>query len=137
VVCGVVSAVVARVVEVTADQLACRLREQTAVEGFPGRPMDLPPALTSSPLLRGNVLATRVDGTGRLVITIDSSTLRPTNVGQRLTLRPRSVDPRQLRGGRQELHRRYAARRSWLSGGAAPTPRRREVPLDVVVAAAE
>jgi hypothetical protein len=137
VVCGVVSAVSARVVEVTADQLACRLREQAAIEGYPGRPMDLPPALTPSPVVRGNVAATRVDGTGRLVITIDSSTVRPTNVGQRLTLRPRSVDPRQQRGGRQELHRRYAARRSWLSGGAAPTPRRREVPLDVVVAAAE
>jgi hypothetical protein len=137
VVCGVVSAVAARVVEVIADQLACRLREHTAVEGFPGRPMDLPPALTSSPLVRGEVAATKVDGIGRLVITIESSSVRPTNVGQRLTLRPRSVDPRQQRGGRQELHRRYAARRSWLSGGAAPTPRRREVPLDVVVAAAE
>jgi hypothetical protein len=137
VVCGVVSAVAGRVIEVTADLLACRLREQTAVEGFPGRPADLPPALSSSPLVRGEVAATRVDGTGRLVITIDSSTARPANVGQRLTLRPRSVDPRQQRGGRQELHRRYAARRSWLSGGAAPTPRRREVPLDVVVAAAE
>jgi hypothetical protein len=137
VVCGVVSAVAGRVVEVTTDQLACRLREHNAIEGFPGRPMDLPPALTASPLLRGELAATRVDGTGRLVITIDSSTVRPTGVGQRLTLRPRSVDPRQQRGGRQELHRRYAARRSWLSGGAAPTPRRREVPLDVVVAAAE
>jgi hypothetical protein len=137
VVCGVVSTVAARVVELTADQLACRLREQAAVEGFPGRPMDLPPALTSGPVLRGNVAAIRVDGTGRLVITIDSSSVRPTNVGQRLTLRPRSVDPRQQRSGRQELHRRYAARRSWLSGGAAPAPRRREVPLDVVVAAAE
>ena len=137
VVCGVVTSMVARVVEVTADQLACRLREQTAIEGFPGRPRDLPPALTSSPLVRGQVAATRVDAAGRLVITIESSTVRPTRVGQRLTLRPRSVDPRQQRGGRLELHRRYAARRSWLSGGAAPTPRRREVPLDVVVAAAE
>jgi hypothetical protein len=99
--------------------------------------MDLPSALSSSPLVRGEVAATRVDGTGRLVITIDCSTVRPANVGQRLTLRPRSVDPRQQRGGRHELHRRYAARRSWLSGGAAPTPRRRDVPLDVVVAAAD
>jgi hypothetical protein len=60
--------------------------------------------------------------------------LRP---GQRVTLRPRSVDPRQQRRGRHELHRRYAARRSWLSGGPPPVPRRRDVPLDVVVAAAE
>ena len=59
------------------------------------------------------------------------------DVGQRITLRPRSVDPRQQRSGRQELHRRYAARRSWLSGGPPPRPRRRDVPLDVAIAAAE
>jgi hypothetical protein len=57
--------------------------------------------------------------------------------GQRLTLRPRVVDPNQQRSGRHELHRRYAARRSWLSGGSAPSPHRREVPLDVVIGAAE
>ena len=75
----------------------------------------------------------------RLVVTITDVVVRPspTHVGQRVTLRPRSVDPRQQRSGRQELHRRYAARRSWLSGGSAPAPRRRDVPLDVVVAAAE
>jgi hypothetical protein len=137
VVCGVVTTVAGRVLEVTADQLACRLREQTAVEGFAGSPRDLPPALTASPGVRGQVAATRVNGRGQLVITIDSAVVRSARVGQRLTLRPRSVDPRQQRGGRQELHRRYAARRSWLSGGAPPTPRRRDVPLDVVVAAAE
>ena len=61
----------------------------------------------------------------------------PPRRGQRVTLRPRAVDLRQQRSNRQELHRRYAARRSWLSGGAPPTPRRRDVPLDVVIAAAE
>jgi hypothetical protein len=127
----------AHVVEVTSDQLACRLREQTAVEGFVGRTLDLPPALTSSPLVRGQVAATRVNANGQLVITIDNAVVRAVRVGQRLTLRPRSVDPRQQRSGRQELHRRYAARRSWLSGGGPPTPRRRDVPLDVVIAAAE
>ena len=83
--------------------------------------------------------ATRVTADERLVITIDEAIVRgdAARLGQRLTLRPRSVDPRQQRSGRQELHRRYAARRSWLSGGPAPTPRRRDVPLDVVVAAAE
>jgi hypothetical protein len=75
----------------------------------------------------------------RLVVTITDAVVRPSpaRIGQRVTLRPRSVDPRQQRSGRHELHRRYAARRSWLSGGAAPTARRRDVPLDVVVAAAE
>jgi hypothetical protein len=75
----------------------------------------------------------------RLVVTITDAVVRPSpaRIGQRVTLRPRSVDPRQQRSGRHELHRRNAARRSWLSGGSAPTARRRDVPLDVVVAAAE
>jgi hypothetical protein len=139
VVSGTVSALPARsVVELTLDHLACRLREHAAVEGFPGHPRDLP-AAGSTAWVRGQVAATRVTADERLVITIDEAIVRggAARLGQRLTLRPRSVDPRQQRSGRQELHRRYAARRSWLSGGAPPTPRRRDVPLDVVVAAAE
>ena len=138
VVTGVVTAVPSRsVVQVKLDQLSCRLREQTAVDGLAGYPRDLPPALASDPLMRGRVAATRVTTDERLVITIGDAILRSARVGQRVTLRPRSIDPRQQRSGRQELHRRYAARRSWLSGGSPPAPRRRDVPLDVVIAAAE
>ncbi len=138
VVSGTLTALPSRtVVEVTLDQLACRLREQTAVEGFSGYPRDLPPALASAPLVRGRVTATRVTTDERLVVTIGDAILRSVRTGQRITLRPRSIDAYQQRSGRQELHRRYAARRSWLSGGSPPTPRRREVPLDVVIAAAE
>ena len=139
VVTGVLTAVQGRtLVEVRLDRLACRLREQAEVEGFPGFPRDLP-AAGGAPLLHGRVAATRVRPDERLVVTISDVVVRadPARTGQRVTLRPRSIDPRQQRSGRQELHRRYAARRSWLSGGAAPTPRRREVPLDVVIAAAE
>ena len=138
VVSGVITALSSRsVVEITLDQLTCRLRERTAVEGFAGYPRDLPPALTSTPLVRGQVTATRVTQQEHLVITVGDAVLRSISIKQRVTLRPRSIDPRQQRSGRQEIHRRYAARRSWLSGGAAPTPRRRDVPLDVVIAAAE
>jgi hypothetical protein len=140
VVSGTVTGLPSRsVVEVTLDRLACRLREQTAVEGFSGYPRDLPPAAASAPLLRGRVAATRVTPGERLVLTIADAAVRSgaPRIGQRITLRPRSVDPRQQRSGRQELHRRYAARRSWLSGGSPPAPRRRDVPLDVVVAAAD
>jgi hypothetical protein len=139
VVTGVVTAVQGRtLVEVTLDRLACRLREQTEVEGFPGFPRDLP-AAGGAPFLHGRIAATRVTRDEHLVVTIGEAVLRagPARTGQRLTLRPRSIDPRQQRSGRQELHRRYAARRSWLSGGSPPTPRRRDVPLDVVIAAAE
>jgi hypothetical protein len=141
VVTGVVSAVSGRNrVEVTLDHLACRLRESAAVEGFLGFPRDVPPTGNGrGPWLHGRVAATRVTTDERLVITITDAVVRPgpARMGQCVTLRPRSVDPRQQRSGRQELHRRYAARRSWLSGGAPPAPRRRDVPLDVVVAAAE
>ncbi len=140
VVSGVVTAVSARTrIEVTLDYLACRLRENAAIEGFPGYPHDVPAANGPGPWLHGRVAATRVTTDERLVVTITDAVVRPgpAHIGQRVTLRPRSVDPRQQRSGRHELHRRYAARRSWLSGGSAPTPRRRDVPLDVVVAAAE
>ncbi len=141
VVSGVVSAASARgLIEVTLDHLACRLRENAAVEGFLGFPRDVPAAGNGrGPWLHGRVAATRVTPDERLIVTLTDAVIRPgpARLGQRVTLRPRSVDPRQQRSGRQELHRRYAARRSWLSGGAAPIPRRRDVPLDVVVAAAE
>jgi hypothetical protein len=140
VVSGIVTAVSARtMLEVTLDHLACRLRHDAAVEGFHGYPRNVPAANGGGPWLHGRVAGTRVTSDERLVITIADAVVRPgpAHVGQRVTLRPRSVDPRQQRSGRQELHRRYAARRSWLSGGSAPAPRRRDVPLDVVVAAAE
>jgi hypothetical protein len=139
VVTGIVTAVSARTrIEVTLDYLACRLRENAAVEGCPGYPRDVP-AANGSTWLHGRVAATRVTADERLVVTITDAVVRPgpAHIGQRVTLRPRSVDPRQQRSGRHELHRRYAARRSWLSGGSPPVPRRRDVPLDVVVAAAE
>ncbi|HLZ20701.1 MAG TPA: hypothetical protein VKQ30_01075 [Ktedonobacterales bacterium] len=140
VVSGVVTTVPARTrIEVTLDHLACRLRENAAVEGFPGYPRDVPRADGRGPWLHGRVAATRVTTDERLVVTVTDAVVRsgPARIGQRVTRRPRSVDPRQQRSGRHELHRRYAARRSWLSGGSPPVPRRRDVPLDVVVAAAE
>jgi hypothetical protein len=138
VVSGVVTAVPGQgLLEVTLDRLACRLREDAAVEGYPGHPRDVP--TTGQPWLRGRVAATRVTPDERLVLSLKDVLVRsgPPRRGQRVTLRPRAVDPHQQRSRRQELHRRYAARRSWLSGGAPRAPRRRDVPLDVVIAAAE
>ena len=137
VVSGVVTSIPSRSeVVVTLDRLACRLRESGQVEGFRGHPRDLPAAGASGARVRGRVAGTRVTADERLVLRIDNAVVRAF-VGERLTLRPQSVDPRQQRSGRQELHRRYAARRSWLSGGAAPLPRRRDLPLEVAIAAAE
>jgi hypothetical protein len=143
VITGLVTGLPARgTLELAVDQLTCRLRENTAVEGFAGSPRDLPAATqtaTSGALVRGRVVSARVTSNDRLVITVGDAVLRAgaLRLGQRLTLRPRSVDPRQQRSGRRELRRRYVARRSWLSGGAPPVARRRDVPLDVVIDAAE
>jgi hypothetical protein len=138
----VVSGVVRRVlpdavVEVTLDRMVCRLRAETAVEGYPGDPGGVP-LQTRLPWLRGRVAETRVTTGEHLVLTLSQVQVRAAlRRGQRLTLRPRALDPNQQRSRRHELHRRYAARRSWLSGGSSPHPRRRDVPLDVVIGAAE
>jgi hypothetical protein len=138
----VVSGVVRRllpeaVIEISLDRLVCRLRVDTAVEGYPGEPGAVP-TRAGLPWLRGRVGATRVTADERLVLTLSQTQVRGSlRRGQRLTLRPRAIDPNQQRSGRHELHRRYATRRPWLSGGSAPTPHRREVPLDIVIGAAE
>jgi hypothetical protein len=125
------------VIEVTLDRLVCRLRADTAVEGYPGDP-GAAPRPNGPPWLRGQVAATRVAADEYLVLTLSQVQVRGSlRRGQRLTLRPRAVDANQQRSGRHERHRRYAARWSWLSGGSAPSPHRRDVPLDVVIGAAE
>src|SRR6266508_4684632 len=88
VVTGNITALPARtVLEITLDQLACRLREQTAVEGFPGYPRDLPAAAASAPLLRGRVAATQVTRGEGLVVTIGDAVVRQAaRLGLRITL---------------------------------------------------
>jgi hypothetical protein len=138
VVSGIVQRLVAdAVIEVSLDRLVCRLRADTAVEGYPGEPGGVP-TRSGLPWLRSRVGATRVTADEHLIVTLNQVQVRGSlRRGQRLTLRPRAVDPNQQRSGRHELHRRYATRRSWLSGGSAPTPHRRDVPLDIVIGAAE
>src|SRR5205085_6279917 len=54
VVSGTVTAVSARtLIEVTLDHLACRLRHDAAVEGFPGYPRNIPAANGRGPWLHG------------------------------------------------------------------------------------
>src|ERR1051326_5741913 len=92
VVSGILTAMLSRsVIEITLDQLTCRLRERTAVEGFAGYPRDLPPALIASPLVRGHVAATRVTPQEQVVVTVDDAVLRSVSIKQRITLRPRSI----------------------------------------------
>jgi hypothetical protein len=100
VVSGLVTAVASRTLfKVTLDQLACRLREGAAIEASP---RDVPPAGACDPWLHGRVAATRVTTDERLVIPITDAVVRPgpAHVGQRISLRPRAVDPRQQRSGR-------------------------------------
>jgi hypothetical protein len=139
VVTGIVTSFPTRTsIKLLLDGLTCRLRESTTVEAFPGYPRDLPPAGTSGAVVRGRVASTCITTGEQLIFRVEDAIIRigAVGLGQRLTFRPRSVD-RQQRSGCHELHRRYAARRSWLSGGPPRVPRRRDVPIEVVVAAAE
>jgi hypothetical protein len=75
----------------------------------------------------------------RLILTVADAVIRPgsLHIGDTMTLRPRAVDPRQQRSGRSNISARYRTTGNWLAGRTAPLVRRREVPLDVVVPAAE
>lgn len=58
-------------------------------------------------------------------------------VGNLVTLRATPVNPNQQKHGRRNLRVRYTSGGNWLGTGAPPVIRRRDVPLDIVIAAAD
>jgi hypothetical protein len=84
----------------------------------------------------------QVSVTAQQTLTLSITTRRTSlTVADVITVRARSTDPqhqRRRRGrGRGHQHASYRARGNWLARGARPVPHRREVPLDIVVAAAD
>lgn len=141
VVTGTVTALQRGQLELRTQRLICRLRPDSRVQGWSGGPQDAPlsPEDPHTRLSSGHLTAVTIAPDKRLVLTVHDTIVRPgqLSVGDTLTLRPRAVDPRQQRNGRQLTSERYQAHRNWLAG-RAPAPRvRRDVPLDVVISAAE
>lgn len=114
-----------------------RLRVDGEVTGWVGTALDAD--ATTTRLTRGRLSAATIDTTGTLTLTIADVLTRPSplTVGTPITVLARPADPRQQSNGRRNLADRYRPRTNWLANGTAPDPRRRDVPLDVVIAAAD
>ena len=134
--CGTVdvAGVQAGRIEVLTDQLDLRMKVGAAVQGWIGEVTD-----TGRDRWSGEVVATSTED-DRLRITIAGMSRR-TKVkpvaGQRVTIGPQPPNPSVQFSGRRAVRGLYRARSSWIGHGVSPTVQRREVPLDVMVAAAD
>lgn len=113
------------------ERMDARLRTGNAVTGWVGQPDD-----TAPQPFAGTVTGTGVHGV-RLLLTLGTVTSNRPDPGQQVTLTPAAPNPFTMRAGRRRYARLYGTRRSWLTTGRTPSPTRREVPLDVLVAGAE
>lgn len=115
-------------VELTCDRMDARLRAGSAVVGW----MDGAP---TGGRFSGSVTSTGVNG-GRLLLSLMvTESSRPVD-GSRVTVMPAPPNPHQTRRGRAKYRALYSTRSSWLTTGRTPTPQRRDVPLDVLLAGA-
>lgn len=117
---------------VRADRPLSRLRVGTDVDTWPGEAHQV--ALTA---LSGRIGQAQISPSGDLDLTITETRKPAIEAGARLTLRPRRVSARQQQQSRRERVRRHAARSNWLATRECPPPARREVPLDIAIAAAD
>jgi hypothetical protein len=116
---------------VTCGRLDARLRAGTVVTGWAGGPED-----TEAETFTGTVSgAAVIDGQLQLTIT-DTRRNVPADLA-RVTLHPAAPDDFTFTSGRTRLITLYTTRSSWLTTGRPPAIARRDVPLDVLVAAAE
>ena len=116
---------------VVCDRLDVRLRPGTQVTGWTGTPSDEPDVRYAGAVSAADVQA------GSLVLTVSGLTGSLPDHGDPVTLHQAPVQPSRLRAASKAYRSLYAARRSWLTTGKTPTPTRRPVPLDVLVAGAE
>lgn len=117
--------------DLTCDRLDGRLRAGSEITGWAGRPED-----TDPPAFRGVVSGAAVTA-GALVLAITE--ISGGNVpasGARVTVHPAAPSDYAFTSGRNRLIDLYQQRGSWLTTGRAPAVARRDVPLDVIVAAA-
>ena len=145
-----------RTAELRADRLTSRLRSGKVVEGTTAGPAPgaLPGSAVSTcpTLFRATVTDTRMGSDGTLTIHLEDVSLRRGQpaatsqsarssaapalmVGQGVQLRPERVQAKQQQQSRSNRRSRYTGH-NWLIRSAAPAPTRRDVPWDVVMAAA-
>lgn len=115
---------------IVCDRLDSRLRVGTQVTGWVG-PLDTFPYAR----FHGEVRATDVTA-GQLVLELAGIGTHAPAAGAAVCLIPQPPSPHTLRATRQRYRALYG-QRSWLSSGHTPVARRRDVPLDVLIAAAE
>lgn len=122
-------------VVVAADRPLSRLRVDSKVTAWLGEPVNA----GAVSCLTGSVSAASIDTAARLTITISGLPRRGGDLkaGDRLTLRPGRVDPNMQANARRLAAAGYRRGTNWIAGRGNPVPRRGDVPLDVIVAAAE
>lgn len=120
---------------VAADRPLSRLRVDSKVTAWAGEPVNA----GAVSCLTGSVSAASIDTDARLTITISGLPRRGGDLkaGDRLTLRPGRVDPSMQANARRLADAGYRRGTNWIAGRGNPVPRRGDVPLDVIVAAAE
>lgn len=130
VVTGAISHIAKPTTTITAQRPLSRLRPGTHVDGWAGDALS-----TERTGISATVVATTIDRSGHLHITIDQALRLP--IGQTVTLRPRRVSAFQQARARRNARDRHRRQANWIAGRDVPPTRRREIPLDIVVAAAD
>lgn len=120
---------------IAADRPLSRLRVGTKVTGWKGEAIHA--GRTDS--LSGTITATHIDADARLTLTLEGIPTRSKDgqPGERVTIRPRRVDPHMQASARTLAALGYRRGNNWIAGRGKPLPRRGNVPLDVIVAAAD
>lgn len=123
-----------RTVEVRCDRLDARLRADNDVLWWAGQPAD---SVAPGGGWAGTVRASSVRS-GSLVLSLSTTATRPPVAGgARVTLMPGAPSVNRQRFGQRSYRQLQYSRRSWLTQGRTPTPTRRTVPLDVLLAGAD
>lgn len=132
VIAGTVLACDASEATVRADQMISRLRVDSKITAWKGEP-----DLIGGSLFTGRVEASSIDADG-LTLTLGgfNRKVKELSAGDRITLRPARVDPFMQSNGRRLLASGYH-RGGWIAGYGKPVVRGGNVPLDVMVAAAD
>lgn len=120
---------------IVADRPLSRLRVDAKVTAWRGEPINA----GATSCLSGKVSAASIGADARLIITLSGLPRRGAamKVGERLTLRPGRVDPNMQANARRLTSAGYRRGANWIAGRGKPVARRGDVPLDVIVAAAE